>query len=130
MYELTIISNFAAAHNLLNYQGACEALHGHNWKIEVTVRGSDMDQAGMVIDFGNLKKMTRSIVDDELDHTYLNEFPAFEGLSPSSERIAKYIFNRLEELLRGSSAKVWKVVAWESDTAKVAYLGESREGLG
>lgn len=127
MYELTILTKFAAAHNLLNYQGACEALHGHNWKVEVTVRGSKMDEAGMVIDFGELKKMTRSIVDDELDHTYLNEFPAFEGRSPSSERIAKYIFDRLAEMLQDRPVTVRKVVAWESDNALVAYLGEDPE---
>ena len=121
MFELTVVSKFAAAHNLVNFQGPCENLHGHNWRVEVTVSGSRMDQAGMVIDFGELKKMTNSIL-DELDHRYLNELPVFKDCSPSSENIAVHIFDRLKEML-GGRARVVKVTAWESDTARVSYLG-------
>ncbi len=121
MYELTVISKFAAAHNLVNFQGPCENLHGHNWKVEVTVAGSETDQAGMVVDFGELKKMTAAVLDD-LDHSYLNELEAFKGRSPSSENIARHIFDRLTGMLE-DRARVVRVTAWESDTARVAYLG-------
>ena len=121
MYELTVISKFAAAHNLINFQGPCENLHGHNWKVEVTVAGSEMDAAGMVLDFGELKKMTNTIL-DELDHNYLNELPAFKGCSPSSENIARHIYDRLTGMLPAGT-RVVKVTAWESDTARVSYLG-------
>jgi len=121
VYELTVTGTFAAAHNLKNFQGPCESLHGHNWKVEVTVAGSELDQAGMVIDFGEIKRLTGSILQD-LDHTYLNELSAFRGRSPSSENIAHHVFHRLEEML-GGRARVVKVTAWESDTARVCYLG-------
>lgn len=121
MYELTVTSKFAAAHNLVNFEGPCENLHGHNWKVEVTVSGSETDAAGMVVDFGELKKMTNSIL-DELDHNYLNDLPAFKGCSPSSENIARHIYDRLAGMLK-DRARVVKVTAWESDTARVSYLG-------
>ena len=121
MYELTVTGSFAAAHNLKNFQGPCESLHGHNWKVEVTVAGTELNQAGLVIHFGEIKRMTGSILAD-LDHTYLNELGFFEGRSPSSENIASHIFHRLEEML-GDQARVVRVTAWESDSARVSYLG-------
>jgi 6-pyruvoyltetrahydropterin/6-carboxytetrahydropterin synthase len=121
VYELTVTGKFAAAHNLKNFQGPCESLHGHNWKVEVTVAGTELDQAGMVIDFGEIKRMTGIILAD-LDHTYLNELGLFEGQSPSSENIARHIYHRLEEML-GGRARVVRVTAWESDTSRVSYLG-------
>ena len=84
MYHLTILTHFAAAHNLLNYQGDCENLHGHNWRVEVTVTATELDDAGLGIDFKILKKHSNEVM-DYLDHKYLNDLDAFKGLSPSSE---------------------------------------------
>ncbi len=122
MFELTISGQFAAAHALINYHGKCEALHGHNWKIEATVQGRDQDEAGLVIDFGQLKEMMGRVL-SELDHAYLNDLPAFKGSSPSSENIARYIFERLKALLDESGVKLSRVTAWESETSRVSYLG-------
>ena len=122
-YELKIETAFAAAHNLLNYCGQCENLHGHNWKIEIYIRGSELDKSGMLIDFKILKEHTDAIL-DTLDHTYLNELPMFAGESPSSELIAKYIFLELENRLEKLPVQVHKIVAWESEKAAASYYRE------
>ena len=118
MYHLTILTHFAAAHNLLNYQGDCENLHGHNWKVEVTVTARELDKAGLGIDFKILKKQTKEIMNY---HKYLNDLEAFKGKSPSSEHIAKFIFDRLVEQLKGYDVVVAKVTVWESDNAYASY---------
>ena len=123
-YELKIETTFAAAHNLLNYCGQCENLHGHNWKIEIYIHGSKLDKSGMLIDFKVLKEHTDAIL-DTLDHTYLNELPMFAGQSPSSELIAEYIFTELEKKLGQLPIQVDKVVAWESEKAAAAYYRQS-----
>lgn len=120
MYHLTIHTHFAAAHNLLNYDGDCENLHGHNWKVEVTVKTSTLDEAGLGIDFKILKKKTNKIM-DFLDHKYLNDLEPFKGVSTSSEHICKFIFDRLSEDLQGSDVVVERVTVWESDNACASY---------
>lgn len=123
MYELKIEDAFAAAHNLRGYQGQCEALHGHNWKVEVVVRADRLDALGLAVDFKELKEATTAIL-DELDHTYLNELPAFREQNPSSELIAKYLFERLQDQVGRTGLWVHRVTAWESDNACASYLAE------
>lgn len=120
MYHLKIQSHFAAAHNLLNYQGDCENLHGHNWKIEVTVKTEQLDAAGLGIDFKTLKRHTNEVL-DRLDHKYLNELEFFKEISPSSEHISRYIFEALEELLTTPGVFLESVRVWESDSACATY---------
>ncbi|HMB15669.1 MAG TPA: 6-carboxytetrahydropterin synthase QueD [Pelovirga sp.] len=120
MYHLSIITSFAAAHNLLHYQGDCENLHGHNWKVEVTVSADNLDKSGLGIDFKILKKHTREVM-NYLDHKYLNDLDAFKDISPSSEQIARFIFERLEKLLQEYEVIIQKVTVWESDNAYAAY---------
>lgn len=120
MYHLTIHTSFAAAHNLINYQGDCENLHGHNWKVEVTVAAADLDNAGLAIDFKILKKETNRIL-DRLDHKYLNDLEPFRDISPSSEHIARYLFQELSTNLNSDNVKVEKVNVWESDNACASY---------
>jgi len=120
MYHLKIISNFAAAHNLLNYQGDCENLHGHNWKIEVSVATRELDSAGLGVDFKILKRKTNAIL-DRLDHKYLNDLDFFRELSPSSENISRYIFESLEVELKVPGVEVMSVTVWESDNACATY---------
>ncbi len=120
MYHLTILTHFAAAHNLLNYQGDCENLHGHNWKVEVTVNTDSLDKAGLGIDFKILKKHTKEIM-GYLDHKYLNDLDAFKGISPSSEHIARFIFERLLEALSKYAVCIEKVTVWESENAYASY---------
>ena len=120
MYRLTIQTSFAAAHNLLQYQGDCENLHGHNWKVDVTVAARELDKSGLGIDFKILKAETRRLL-ETLDHKYLNELPMFKGLSPSSENIARYLFEELGRTLNNANVTVTIVNVWESDFACASY---------
>ena len=120
MYRLTIQTSFAAAHNLLLYQGDCENLHGHNWKVDVTVAARELDKSGLGIDFKILKAETRRLL-ETLDHKYLNDLPMFQGLSPSSENIARYLFEELGRTLNNENVTVTIVNVWESDFACASY---------
>ncbi len=120
MYELKVITYFSAAHRLKDSFGECENLHGHNWKIEVYVKGEKLGEDGVLCDFRLIKEKTEKII-KELDHSYLNELPAFKDINPSSENIARYIFKRLSEELNNENIKVSKVSAWESETACASY---------
>jgi len=120
MYRLMIKTSFAAAHNLINYQGDCENLHGHNWRVEVVVSAKELDKAGLGIDFKILKKQTNSLL-DELDHKYLNDLPPFKNNSPSSENISRYLFERLTETLNNENITVEKINVWESENACASY---------
>ena len=121
MFELKIITQFAAAHRLRNFQGKCEQLHGHNWKVEVFVLADQLDSAGLVRDFGEIKTTTQEILNG-LDHHYLNELTPFQEENPSSEHIARYLFRQLSRLLNDERAKVSKVSVWESDTSCATYF--------
>ena len=120
MYRLMIKTSFAAAHNLINYQGDCENLHGHNWRVEVVVAAKELDKAGLGIDFKILKKQTNSLL-DELDHKYLNDLTPFKNESPSSENISRYLFERLSETLNNENITVEKINVWESENACASY---------
>jgi 6-pyruvoyltetrahydropterin/6-carboxytetrahydropterin synthase len=120
MYEVSIETHFSAAHSLRNYQGKCESLHGHNWKVEVTVVRDDLDKIGMAIDFKILKEKTRTVI-DQLDHCHLNELPAFTQLNPSSENIARYLFEKLIKELKDEKVKLIKVTVWESEGSRATY---------
>lgn len=122
MYELTVISHFSGAHRLRYLHGKCEELHGHNWKVEVLVSSSKLNQEGVVIDFKILKQKLEKVL-KSLDHTFLNDLPYFSGQEPSSENIAKYVFDRLKVELKGFSVKMAKVSAWESETSCATYFG-------
>lgn len=121
MYELKIVTNFSAAHRLENFYGKCESLHGHNWKVEVFLLGNRLDDAGLVKDFGVVKAKAREVL-AELDHAYLNELPAFTQQNPSSENLARYLFERLGAVLNGDGVRVSRVSVWESDTSCASYF--------
>ena len=123
VYQVKVISDFAAAHNLRNFRGKCENLHGHNWKVEVVVRGNRLDASGVLLDFGELKQFTRDIL-AELDHHYLNDLPFFQNQNPSSENIARYIFERMSERINTDHLWVQRVATWESSNACATYFGE------
>ena len=120
MYRLTITSSFAAAHNLVNYQGDCENLHGHNWKVDVTVTARELDKAGLGIDFKLLKKETRDLL-QTLDHKYLNQLAPFLEASPSSEQIARHLYGEISRRLNSDNITVQDVTVWESDVARATY---------
>ncbi len=120
MFELKILTHFAAAHQLTMVAKQCENLHGHNWKVEVCVTGENLNEAGVLIDFGELKAYLSDIV-KELDHKFLNELPHFNG-APSSERIAVHIAGQLTEKLKDTDLKVSRVTTWESENAAATYI--------
>lgn len=121
VYEIKIISSFAAAHNLRDFCGKCENLHGHNWKIEVVVRGKSLQENGILVDFSIVKKETREAL-EELDHKYLNELPFFLRNNPSSENIARFLFERLSAKLNSGDTRLHSVSAWESAEACATYV--------
>lgn len=120
MYELKTITQFGAAHQLRNYNGKCEHLHGHNWKIEVYVKGETLDDNGLLVDFKIIKDKTKEII-ERLDHKFLNDLEYFSEINPSSENIAKYIFDELSKDVNDSQVKISRVTAWESDNACATY---------
>lgn len=120
MYVSSITASFAAAHFLRNYDGKCENLHGHNWRIEVQAECQELDEAGMGLDFTVLRRETGKVL-ASLDHTVLNEVPTFGELNPSSENIARHIFTELERLVNDGRVKIRKVRVWESDTSWAEY---------
>ena len=121
MYELKVVTHMAAAHQLREYEGGCEKLHGHNWKIEVHVTGKDLGPNGLLIDFKQVKEAAAKLL-DELDHTFLNDLKPFTAVNPSSENIARYIYESLSRDLNDGAVKVSKVTAWESETACATYM--------
>ncbi|MDR2612017.1 MAG: 6-carboxytetrahydropterin synthase QueD [Deltaproteobacteria bacterium] len=124
MYELKITNHFSAAHNLREFYGKCENLHGHNWFVEARVRADETDATGLVMDFGVIKRLLNGVL-DLVDHKYLNELEPFTTVNPTSENIARFIFDRLAPGIRESSggrARLYSVSAWESDNASATYV--------
>jgi len=121
LYELKIVTHMAAAHQLREYEGQCEKLHGHNWKIEVCLTGTELGEDGLLIDFRRVKEAAAAIL-EKLDHTFLNEVEPFRSINPSSENIARYIFQFLSRDLNDQKVGVSKVTAWESETACATYM--------
>jgi 6-pyruvoyltetrahydropterin/6-carboxytetrahydropterin synthase len=124
MFDIFIKTHFAGAHHLRDYPGECELPHGHNWKVEVTVRAEELDTIGMGIDFKVLKKEVKEVV-DRLDHRDLNAMEEFSSLNPSSEHIAMFIFENLEKNLQHDRYFLYSVKVMETDTSGLTYYGKS-----
>jgi 6-pyruvoyltetrahydropterin/6-carboxytetrahydropterin synthase len=120
MFELKVVTDFSAAHQLKEFQGPCEDLHGHNWKVEVFVTSETLDEIGVVIAFRILKKHVKAVV-STLDHKFLNKLDPFTTQNPSSENIARYLAEELDRLLEAQRVRVSRVTAWESETACATY---------
>jgi 6-pyruvoyltetrahydropterin/6-carboxytetrahydropterin synthase len=120
MYEVSIQTGFSAAHRLRNYQGDCEALHGHNWKVQVTAQAHALNDLGLAIDFKLLRKITAEAL-SRMDHSCLNDIPPFDTVNPSSENIARAIFQELKPRLSDCGVSLAKVSVWESDNAWASY---------
>ena len=120
MYKVKVIKHFSAAHFLRNYKGKCEALHGHNWKVEVIASSSKLNSLGMVMDFSDLKKITTDVLDG-LDHHHLNNLDYFKQHNPSSEEIAKYIYDSLKPAITAQGCELDKVRIWETDNSCAVY---------
>lgn len=121
MYEVTIIKSFSSAHLLAQTGGKCEELHGHNFKVEVTVCAGALQKSGLLIDFRIVKEWLIEIL-EQMDHKHLNELPFFSGINPSAENIAKYIYDEMEPKVKPSGVNVARVKIWESENAAVTYI--------
>ena len=124
MFEVMIERNFSSAHQLRGYKGKCENLHGHNYKIEIYARGSELDNIGLLVDFGELKEAADEIV-AYLDHRNINELPPFdEELNPSAENLARYILERVASRVGDDRVKIYKVRCFETPTSVATYQTE------
>lgn len=124
IYTLKVLTEFASAHTLREYPGACARLHGHNWKVEVEVKARALDQHGMGVDFKVIKTAARDI-GDRLDHRYLNDLEPFTEINPTAENIAAYFYRELVTALNNERIQVSSVTLWETDRACVRYAEES-----
>ena len=120
MYEVTIIKSFSAAHLLSQVGGKCEELHGHNFKVELSVGAAELNSSGLLIDFRLVKQWLGEIF-EEIDHKHLNEIPFFAKLNPSAENVARFIAERISPLAKKEGVKVTRVKVWESENAFVTY---------
>ncbi len=122
MFDIFIDTHFAGAHHLREYPGECEKPHGHNWKVKVTVRATELDRYGMGIDFKVLKKIVKEVI-NMLDHNDLNTLPYFQDKNPSSEHISKFIFDEVSSRLSSDSYSLHTVTVLETDTQGLTYYG-------
>ena len=113
MYEITTETHFSAAHRLKNYRGPCEKVHGHNWLVRATVKCPALDECGIGVDFKVLKAKLKEIIGC-FDHQDLNAVLKESDMNPSSENIARYVFNRLRESLQNQQGSVSRVEVYES----------------
>jgi 6-pyruvoyltetrahydropterin/6-carboxytetrahydropterin synthase len=123
MYTLSVEQSFASAHQLRGYKGKCENLHGHNWKVVLTVCGTELNEIGILIDFHEVKDALKSII-EEMDHTFLNDLAAFKEHNPSSENIARYIYQKTVRRFAAQNitgASVQSVTVYESETSRCTY---------
>lgn len=120
MYEVTVTATISASHHLRGYRGKCENVHGHNYKVEATVRAGQLDQTGLALDFGVLRGHLKE-VSERLDHRDLNQLEEFRDCNPSSENLARVIFEKLAESLRGLPVELRHVRVWETEGSCVTY---------
>ena len=128
MYELMVKGEFAAAHNLRGYRGLCENLHGHNWRVEITLASAGLDKTGMAMDFKEIKALLRQVL-GELDHVYLNDLPAFAKANPTTENLARHIAEKLAALLP-AKISVTRAEVWESERCGAAYIPSAKPRRG
>lgn len=123
-FEVMIERHFSSAHQLRGYKGKCENLHGHNYKVEIYARGSELDNIGLLVDFGELKEAADEIV-AYLDHRNINELPPFdEELNPSAENLARYILERVASRIGDDRVRIYKVRCFETPTSVATYQVE------
>ena len=119
-FKMKIVTDFAAAHLLRGYPGPCSRLHGHNWKIEVEISATRLDEIGMGMDFRDIKTATKNVI-DQMDHRHLNELPPFDEINPTAENIAAHIYKQLVEKVNDDRVSVHAVTVWETERACVSY---------
>jgi 6-pyruvoyltetrahydropterin/6-carboxytetrahydropterin synthase len=124
MFEVSVDHMFAAGHALRNYKGTCENVHGHNYKVRVTVAGNQLDSSGLLVDFVDMRAAIRAVI-DRLDHRFLNDLPPFDQLNPSAENLAKYLCDEITPELHDQRVHIKAVTIWETDLTSATYMPAS-----
>ena len=127
MYELTVKASFSAAHSLRDYDGPCCNVHGHNWGVEIVVSGRELQPNGMLVDFGDIKKATNEVL-SLLDHTNLNEVEPFDTLNPTSENLARWLYEQVGGRVNSDTLKVTRVNVREAEASCASYFEDAGEG--
>ena len=121
MFEVSVEQTFAAGHALRNYKGGCEDVHGHNFRVRVTVAGEQLDSTGLLVDFVELKSLIDGVV-AYLDHKFINDLRPFDKINPSAENIAKYFYDRVSVGMKNDvPVRISEVCVWETDTSSAVY---------
>jgi 6-pyruvoyltetrahydropterin/6-carboxytetrahydropterin synthase len=122
MFEIFVEETFAAGHALRGYKGKCENVHGHNYRVRVTLEGATLDHVGLLCDFVHLKRVIQEVI-RSLDHKFLNDFPPFDTVNPSAENIAKYFYEQTAAQLPATpnGARIASITVWETDTTAATY---------
>jgi 6-pyruvoyltetrahydropterin/6-carboxytetrahydropterin synthase len=120
MFEVSVEQSFAAGHALRNYHGKCENVHGHNYKVRITVAGEQLDETGLLVDFLEVKRLMGAVI-DYLDHRFINDLAPFDLINPSAENIAKYFYDRVSTGLSGGGVRISEVKVWETDSSSATY---------
>lgn len=123
MYKVFKDSEFSAAHSLRGYKGRCENLHGHNWKVRVQLLADELDSLGMVIDFEQIKKILAAVI-SKLDHQDLNKVAPFDRINPTSENIARYLFDEVSKKLVTDRVKIDQVMVWEKQSSCAIFQAD------
>ena len=119
-YTLKILLDFAAAHQLRDYPGECAQLHGHNWKVEVEVSTSKLNSMGMAMDFKDVKRAAKEVI-DTLDHKHLNDCPPFDTINPTVENVAAHLYKEIGKKINADGVSINAITVWETDRACVRY---------
>src|SRR6516165_12405378 len=123
MFEVRVEETFSSGHALRGYKGKCENVHGHNYRVRVTLAGAKLNNIGLLVDFAELKRVLRGIIAG-IDHQFLNDLEPFRAVNPSAENLAKYFYEQTERGLRelGESAGISEVIVWETDTSSARFV--------
>ena len=124
MFEVSVEQSFAAGHALRDYHGKCENVHGHNYKVRITVAGERLDSTGLLVDFVEVKRLMGAVI-EYLDHRFINDLSPFDQINPSAENIAKYFYERVHEGLSDDVVRISEVKVWETDTSSAVYRPSS-----
>lgn len=120
MYEVIVEQQFSAAHYLKDYPGKCANVHGHNYRVQITVEGEVLDHLGMVIEFEVIKQAVKEWI-DKFDHGFLNEIAPFDTINPSAENLAKFFYDVVAAAIEGLPARVTYVRVFETEKCSAGY---------
>jgi 6-pyruvoyltetrahydropterin/6-carboxytetrahydropterin synthase len=123
MFEISIQSHFCGAHQLKGYHGPCERMHGHNWEVEIFLKGLRINHLGILLDFQHAKEFLQAVL-SKIDHQNLNELAPFKKENPSAENIARYVFNEIARKIKGTRVRIQRVRVSETP-GTAAWYGRS-----